>query len=129
MSIGSKENGNNRICLDFGFFTLKTLRRVSFTKCSWILNKLNGTCISPALDATTGYRQIRMTEGSKLLAAISLKRGHYEFNKMAISSCNAPETFQCLMNSIFLQEKFQFILLCFDALIIYPKNEQNTPNI
>lgn len=54
-----------------------------------------------SLDLFSGFNQIGLTEDAKQKCAFSTSRGHYHFNRMPFGLCNAPATFQRVMNEIF----------------------------
>ena len=53
------------------------------------------------LDLWAGYTQIGMTPRAQERSAFVTKFGHYEFTRMSFGLCNAPATFQAVMNDLF----------------------------
>ena len=89
-----------------------------------IPDELAGAKFFSSLDATCGYYQIEMEEESKAKIAFRWKSGFYEFNRMPFGLCNAPATFQRMMDLIFRDINRVFVIPYLDDIIIYSRTEE-----
>lgn len=75
---------------------------------------LTGACWFSTLDLTSGYNQVPVIEKDKLLkTAFYTPFGLFEWNRLPFGLCNAPSTFQRLMERLFGDQQCQSLILYF----------------
>ena len=112
-----------RICINFQKLNEVTLKDAyPIPRVMEILEQMQG---NPgwftSLDLFSGFHQIGLTEDAKQKCALSTSRGHYHFNRMPFGLCNAPATFQRVMNEIFHDLIGKTMHVYIDDVTIYTK--------
>ena len=117
----TKKDGNNRMCVDFRKLNDVT-RKDPFPlpQIDQILDHLHGAKVFSSLDLASGYWQVPLSEAAiPKPAFVTPDGGHFEFLRLPFGLCNAPGTFQRLMNAIFREYLYNFVLIFLDDVLVF----------
>ena len=85
-----------------------------------MMESLVGTRYFSTVDLKSSFWQIKMAEGSRQYTAFTVgSLGIYEFLRMPYGLCNAPATFQHLMQNCLGELNLQYALIYLDDVIVY----------
>ena len=118
--IVQKKSGQMRMCVDYRQLNAKTRRDAyPLPRIEESLDALGGAKFFSTLDLASGYNQVAVAEPDRAKTAFCTPFGLYEFNRMPFGLCNAPGTFQRLMEHIFGDQSFQTLLLYLDDVVVF----------
>ena len=87
-----------------------------------IFDTIQGSKYFTKLDLRSGYNQVRVRDEDVAKTAINTPLGHYEFKVMGFGLCNAPATFQSLMNDVLRPYLRKFVVVFLDDILIFSRN-------
>lgn len=118
--LAKKKDGTLRMCVDYRLLNSKT-RKDAFPllRIEESLDTLSGACWFSTLDLASGYNQVPVSEQDKPKTAFCTPFGFFEWNRMPFGLCNAPSTFQWLMQRMFGDQQGQSLLLYLDDIIVF----------
>ena len=86
------------------------------------LTSLNQAEWYSTLDLASGYWQVEVEESDKEKTAFTTPFGLFEFERMPFGLCNAPATFQRLMQRCLGEQLTESALVYLDDVIVFSKN-------
>jgi hypothetical protein len=89
-----------------------------------LFDQLAGVRVFSKVDLCSGYHQIKIRLEDVPKTVFSTRYGLYEYLVMSFGLTNAPAYFMYLMNSVFMPELDNFVVVFIDNILIYSKNEE-----
>jgi hypothetical protein len=87
-----------------------------------LFDQLVGAQVFSKIDLRSGYHQIKISVEDIPMTAFTMRYGLYEYLVMSFGLTNAPAHFMYLMNSVFMPELEQFIMVFIDNILVYSKS-------
>ncbi|CDO76040.1 hypothetical protein BN946_scf184891.g3 [Trametes cinnabarina] len=119
-----KKDGTLRPVQDYRYLNEGTIKNAyPLPLISDLFDKLKGARFFTKLDVRAGYNNVRIKEGDQWKAAFKTACGLFEPMVMFFGLCNAPATFQAMMNDIFrdfLAEGWMIIYM--DDILLFSDN-------
>ena len=121
-----KKTGELRFCIDLRKLNNRTIKDAhALPRIEDSLDSLNGAQIFTSLDLKSGYWQVELDEESIPLTAFTVgPLGFYECCRMPFGLCNAPATFQRLMESCLGDLHLQWCIIYLDDIIVFSKTPE-----
>ena len=113
--------GDSRFCIDFRHLNSRTKKDAfPLPQIHDAINALKGSKYYTTVDLLSGFWQTPMVAESKQYTAFTVSMlGFYECKHMLFRLCNAPATFQHLMQNCLEELNYTTCLMYLDDVVIY----------
>ena len=121
-----KNDGSLHFCIDFQRLNALTIKDSHPLPCICeTLESLAGAAHFSTFDLNLGFWQVPMDEESKQYMAFTLgSMGLYECESMSFGLCNAPPTFQRLMQNCLGELNLTYCLIYLDDVIVFSETPE-----
>lgn len=127
----AKKDGTLRMCIDYRYVNKCTVKvRYPLPRIDQIIDRLYAARYFSKIDLRNAYNLIRVREGDEPITAFRTQEGLFEYTVMPFGLCNAPATFQRLMNSVFRDMLHSCVVVYLDDILIFSSSrEQHVQHI
>ena len=126
MVLVRKKDGLLQFCIDFHHLNART-KKDAYPQphMQETMESMVGTRHFSCMDLTSGFWQVKLAEESRQYTTFMVgSMGIYKFLCMPYGLCNAPATFQHLMQNCLGELNLTYALIHLDDVIIYSKTEE-----
>ena len=116
-----KKDGTLHFCVDFRRLNVWTKKdSYPLPRIQEVLESMVGSAHFSSMDFKSGFWQIKMSPDSQQYSAFTVGNlGFYKFTRMPFGSCNAPATFQRLMQNTLGELNITYCMIYLDDVIIF----------
>lgn len=119
----AKKDKSLRPCIDYRELNKITVKnRYPLPLIPELFQKLRTAVIFTKLDLRGAYNLIRIRAGHEWKTAFRTRFGHYEYLVMPFGLCNAPATFQHLINDVLRDFLDLFVIAYLDDILIFSES-------
>ena len=121
-----KKDGGLRFCIDFCRLNSQTKKDVyPLPRMQETMESMVGAHFFSTMDLKSGFWQVKMAKDSQQYTAFTVgSMGVYEFLRMLYGLCNAPATFQRLMQNCLGELNLTYTLIYLDDVIVFSRTEE-----
>ena len=118
----TKKDGTKRFCVDYRKLNSVTVKdSYPIPRTDETLDSLTGSKWFSTLDLCSGYWLVELDEDAKQKSAFVVRGGLYQWTVMPFGLCNAPSTFERLMERIMTGLQWEVLLIYLADIIVFGK--------
>ena len=118
-----KKNGEKRFCIDFRALNKVTIKDgYALPRIDEILDTVGSAKLFTTLDLASGFWQVLLDDPSKAKTAFSTILGFFQFRVMPFGLCNAPATFQRLIEKVLTGLNWKQCVAYLDDTVVHARN-------
>jgi len=118
-----KKDGNLRFCVDYRKLNSVTKKdNYPLPRIDDALDRLQGAQFFTSMDCDQAYYQVQNESADREKTAFITPDGLYEFKVMPFGLCNAPATFQRLIDSVLEKLKWSIALVYLDDIVVFSRD-------
>ena len=118
--IVKKKDGSNCVVIDYQKLSMITKKDSYPLPCiDDTLDQLGNAKFFSAMDLISGYWQVELPPSEQEKCAIITSNGLYQPTRMPQGLCNAPATFQRIMDTILSDLKYSCVLIYLDNINVF----------
>ena len=119
-----KKSGELRMCIDYRQLNNQTIKNsTQMPREDEMTARLVGATRFGKIDLQRAYQHVLIHPPDIKKTAFNTRYGHFEYMVMPFGLCNAPATFQTLMQSVLADFLDDFVVVYLDDILIYSRND------
>ena len=121
-----KKDGGLQFCIDFHKLNNQTKKDAfPLPRMQETMESMVGARFFSTMDLKSGFWQVKMAKESQQYTAFTVgSMGVYEFLRMLYRLCNAPVTFQRLMQNCLGELNLSYALIYLDDMMVFSRTEE-----
>ena len=122
-----KKDGTKRFCVDYRKLNSVTIKDAyPVPRIDETFDALRGAKWFCTLDLASGYWQVALDEDASQKSTFVVRSGLYRWKCMPFGLCNAPATFERLMEKIMAGLQWEILLIYLDDIIVFGQTVTET---
>ena len=118
-----KKTGELRFCIDYRKLKNEATNKDAYPlpRIDECVDAMSGARWFSTFDLRSGYHQVLLDPASSDKTTFISREGTFRFKVLSVGLCNAPATFQRLMDLVMSEFKLEVCLVYLDDIIVFSK--------